>query len=200
MIAGGHLQVHPAVGRRYPVVCGPPVGHHHTIEAPGPLGGFRVEIRTLGEVLAVGQIVGIHDGADVRAFDGGFEDGQVDLAHGALVDDGVHVVAVVLRIVAYEVLDGRRYAQLLHALDVADGDAPAQERVLTEVFEVAAVHGCDINVHARAEHEVNAARAGIGGDGAAHAFRQRRVPGGCQSDAARHGGGRPVVARADGAV
>ena len=31
-------------------------------------------------------------------------------------------------------------AELLHALDIAGGDAPAQERVLAEVFEVAAVH------------------------------------------------------------
>ena len=41
---------------------------------------------------------------------------------------------------------------------------------------------------------MNAARAGIGADGASYPLRQRRVPGGCQGDAARHVGGRPVIA------
>src|SRR5208283_5372419 len=182
---------------RHPVVGGPPVGHQHAIEAPGSLGDIDIEVRVFGEVKAVGQVVGIHDGADVRAFDGGFEDGQVDLAHGAFVDDGVHVVAVVLRIVSHEVLDGGGYAELLHALDIPYGDPPSQERILTEVFKVAAVHRRGINVDARAQHEVNATRAGIGADGCTDALRQRRVPGGRQCDAARHGGGRTVVARTD---
>ena len=87
---------------------------------------------------------------------------------------------------------------LLHALDVADGHAPGQERVLAEVLEVAAVHGRGVDVDARAEHEVNAARAGIAADGGADALGQRRIPGGRQPDAARMVVAGPRCARPSG--
>ena len=77
--------------------------------------------------------------------------GHVDLTEGALVYDGVGVVAEVLRVVAEKVLDGGRDTLLLDAAYVADGDAAGEEGIFAEVFKVAAVHWCTVDVDAGAE-------------------------------------------------
>ena len=66
------------------------------------------------------------------------------------------------------------------ALDVADGDARGEERVLAEVLEVAAAHRRAVDVHARGQHEVHAARARVAADHRADAAGERRCPTGGQ--------------------
>ena len=201
-LAGGHLEVEAAVGRADGVVGRVPVGHHHAVEAPLLADDLGVEVAVLGHVLAVGEVVGVHDGADVGLADGGLEGGQIDLADGALVDDGVGVVAQELGVVAHEVLDGGADALGLHAVDVADGDVGGEEGIFAEVLEVAAVAGRAVDVDAGAEHEVDAARAGIASDAFADAGCQIAVPRGGEADAGGIGGGGEagVAANAVGAV
>ena len=74
-----------------------------------------LKISILREVHAIGEVVGIHDRADVGFFHRGFERGQINFAHGALVNNGVGVVAVELGVVAHEVLDRGADALALHA-------------------------------------------------------------------------------------
>ncbi len=57
----------------------------------------------------------------------------------ALVDDRVRVVPVEFRIVGHEVFGRGANTLALDAIDVADGDARREVRVLAEVLEVAAV-------------------------------------------------------------
>jgi len=97
----------------------------------------------------------------VSLFDRGFKGGQIDLAHGAFIDLRISVVPVELGVVAHVVLDRRDYALALNSAHVGDGSTRSQERVFTEVFEVAAVHGSTMDIDSRAKQEMNAARAGI---------------------------------------
>ena len=139
-------------------------------------------------MLAVDQIVGIHNCADVRFLHGGFECGQVDLTQGALVDDGIAIVAEELGVIAEEMFHGGTDALLLHAGDVTGGDGACEKWIFAEVFKVPAVHGRAVNVDAGSEHEVNAAGAGVLADACTNAFRQLRIPGGSKADAGRVSG------------
>ena len=157
----GHLEVEAAVGCGDAVVGGDPVGHEEAVEAPLLFEDVDVEDFVLGGVLAVDEVVAVHDGADVALLDGGFEGGKVELVEGALVDDGVDVVAIVLGVVGVEVLDGGADALALDAVDVGDVHVGGEVRVFAEVLEVAAVHGRAVDVDAGAEEEVDAAGARV---------------------------------------
>ncbi len=122
-LAGWHLHIEAAIGRGNRVVRGSPIRHDDPIETPLLLRHFAVQIAILGHVQAVGQVVGIHDGPDMRFFDRRFKDRQVDLAHCAFIDDRVCIVAVELRIVSHEMLDSGAHALTLHSLDVGHGNA-----------------------------------------------------------------------------
>src|SRR5277367_688239 len=102
-------------------------------------------------MFAVGNVVGVHDGADLSGFDGSLKDGHVNLAKGALVDDGIGVVAEVLGVVAEVVLYRCGDALPLHAADIPDRDAAGQEGIFAEVLEVAPVHRCPVDVYTGAK-------------------------------------------------
>ncbi len=199
-LARGHLEIEAAVRRPDGVVGGGPVRHHHPVEAPLLLRHVGVEEAVLGHVLAVGQVVGVHDGPHVGLLHRRLEDGKVDLPLGALVDDRIDVVAVELGVVAHEVLDRRADALRLDALDVAHGDARREEGVLPEVLEVPAVHGRPVDVDPGAKEEVNALGARIPPDLGADSSGELGVPGRGEGDPARHGGRRAEVPDAERAV
>ena len=115
-----------------------PVGHENALESPLALEHFEVEEVVLRGVDAVDQVVGVHDRVDVGLGDGGFEGGQIDFAHGALVHVGAGVVAIELLIVERVVLDGGDDALGLHALNEGNHQGGVQERIFGKVLEVAA--------------------------------------------------------------
>ena len=106
----------PPFAAAYSVVSRVPVRHDDSIETPLLLGYVSVEVAILRHVQAVGEVVGVHDRAYVSFLHRRFKRGQVDLTHGALVDDGIHVMPVVFLVVAHVVLDGRAHALALHAV------------------------------------------------------------------------------------
>src|SRR5258708_24207144 len=132
-------------------------------------------------------------------FDRRLEGGQIDLAQGALIDDGIDVVAVIFLVVACKVLDRRAYSLTLHAFDVSDGGAGCEKWVLAKILEVSAAHRGAIDVHSGSEHEVDAAGASVLTDDRSHVLCKVRIPGRSQTDAAKRCG-RPIVADAKGTV
>jgi hypothetical protein len=200
VVAGRHLDVEPTVRGRHAVVHRQPVGHQDALEAPLLLEHAEVERTVLRHVLAVHLVVRVHHRPDVRLLDRRLERREIDLAHRALVDDGVGVVAVVLRVVAHEVLDGRGHALALDAVDVGHRGARREERVLAEVLEVPRDDGGTIDVDARREQEVHALGARLAPELHADALHELGIPGGGQRDAAAERRGGAVVAHAHGAV
>ena len=170
----GHLEVEAVVGRGHAVVGCVPVGHQNALESPLAFEHLEIEELVLRGVDAVDQVVGVHHRVHVGLGDGGLKGGQIDFAHGALVDIDVDVVPVVLLIVERVVLDGGDDALRLHALDVGHDHARVQEGIFREVLEVAAGDGRAGDVDAGAEQEIDAAGAGI----AAQALAElaRKVP------------------------
>ena len=67
----------------------------------------------------------------------------------------------VLGIVAEIMLDGGGDTLLLHALDIADGNLAGEKWVLTEVFKVASVHRCAVDVDTGAKEKDGSARPAV---------------------------------------
>src|SRR6185437_8234891 len=107
---------------------------------------------------------------------GGFKSGETNFPHGALIDDRIRVVAVEFGIVGHEVFGRGANALALDATDVADRDARGEVRVLTKVFEVAAIQRRAIDVESRAKEKIHAFRARVAPYLRAHAFGESRIP------------------------
>ncbi len=88
-----------------------------------------------------------HAGAEHR----GFERWQVQLAQRPFGHLHADREALVLLVVAYEVLDARTDAALLDAFDVGDCHLGGEIRIFRKAFEVASVQWMAVNVH-RAAH------------------------------------------------
>ena len=125
---------------------------------------------------AVDQVVGVHDRIDVALGDRGLEGGQVDLAHGALVQVGADIVPAIFLAVDGVVLDGGDDALGLNALDKGHVETGVEERIFREVFEVAAGDGRTGDVDAGAEQEVHTACARVLAHALADAAGQLGVP------------------------
>jgi hypothetical protein len=91
--------------------------------------------------------------------DGELEGKEIYLAQCLLVDDDAAVEPMRLRVVADEVLDGRRDARALHSAHVRAGDLAREQRVLGVVLEVAPAERGANHVRGRGEQDVHAIRA-----------------------------------------
>src|SRR5258705_6764050 len=158
---GRHLEIKASMDGGHSVIGRIPIRHDDSVEAPFFLGHIIVEITVLRHVLAIGEVVGIHDRAHMALLHGGFECGQINFEHGALVDQRVDVVPVVFLVVAHVVLDGGANTFGLQALDIGNGSPGCEVRIFAKIFEIATSHGCTIDVYARAEKNVDTASAGV---------------------------------------
>ena len=187
-----HLQIQTAIRRSDTVVGRIPVRHHDSSETPLLLGHIGVEVGVLRHVQTVGEVVRIHNSAHVRFLHGGLKRRHVDFAHRALIDDGIHIVAVVFLVVTEVVLGGCTHALALHALDIGDSSACSQKGIFSEVLKIPAAQRSPINIEARAQHEVHTAGAGVLSNDRSDSLREFGVPCGREADSAKHCR-RPVV-------
>ena len=177
----GHLQIQPALQRLDPVVHRAPVGHHQAFEAPLVLEDIDQQLVVLGAVGSVELVVGAHHRPGPGLFDHRLERRQVDLAEGALVDQGVDAKALVFLVVGREVLERRAYTGALHAVDEAGGQLAGQEGILGEVLEIAAAQGGALHVDAGSQQHVDAQRRCLLTQRLTHLADERRIPGGRQA-------------------
>ena len=176
VVANRHLKVEASVGGAHSVVGRNPIRHDDAIESPLGAGNLVIQVAVLRHVEAVHQVVPVHDRTDVALLYRRFESRQVDFAQRAFINDRIGVMTIEFRVVPGEMLDGRAYALFLHPSDEADNDLRGKKWILSEVFEIAAIHGGAINIDSGGEQEMDAASFGISCDASAHPLRQRRVP------------------------
>ncbi len=196
----GHFKIEAAVGCGYTVVGRPPVGHEDAVETPLMLEDLDVEVGVLRGVLAIDEVVRVHDRAGAAFFHGGFEGRQIDLAERTLVHIGADTVAIVLLVIRGEVFDGGHHAAALQPANEAYRHAAREEGIFAVVLEVAAGHRRAIDVDGGAEENMHAACAGVVADGDADFVREIGVPCGGHANARRICGNGTPEARADGAV
>ena len=131
----GHLEIEAGERGRRRRVRAEPVRHHQPVEAPLAPQDAVDEVGLLAAVGPVDLVVGGHHGPDAGLPYGGFEGDEVDLPKGPLGDLGADGHPLVLLVVAGEVLDAAPDPAPLHPLDVGDGEAGRQQRVLGEGLE-----------------------------------------------------------------
>ncbi len=119
--------------------------------------------------------------------DGGLEGGQVYLVQGAVADDDVHLVAVLLIVVEAIVLYAGGNAQGLHLLHVGHHHAAGQVGVFAHVLEVASAQRRAVDVHAGAQYHVLAAVEGLLAKAVAVEGGHLGVPCGGQAGKGREG-------------
>ena len=134
----------------------PPIGHHPTRIGPVLLEhGIEQEVVLAGEVAIDGHI-GAHHRARLAALDRELEGEQVAFPQRRLADPRVHHEAAGLLCVQGEMLDRRDDVVRLDALDRFPGDHAGEQRVLAQIFEVAAAPGIARQVDAARQHDVEA--------------------------------------------
>ena len=172
----GHLEIEAGERRRRGRVRAEPVRHDDAVEAPLFPQDPPDQVGLLAAVGPVHLVVGGHHGPDAGLPDGVFERNEVDLPQGALGDLGADGHPFVLLVVADEVLDTAPDPAALHPLDVGDGEAGRQQRVLGEGLEGAPGQRRAHDAYRRPQHHVDALRACFGGQHCPQAPDQLGVP------------------------
>ena len=160
------------------VAAAAPVGDDHAVEAPFAFQDVAEQALVVAVELAVEEVVGAHDGPGAAFGDRRLEGGKVDLIEGAVVHVHVGRGASCLLVVDGKVLYAGRHAVLLYASHIGDDHLGGQIRVLTHVFEGAAVEGGASHVDAGTQQDVLAAVAGLFADAPAEEQGVLPVPGG----------------------
>ncbi|UOZ03065.1 hypothetical protein MUY22_29915 [Amycolatopsis sp. WQ 127309] len=180
---GGHGQVEFGVRRLHGAAGAVPVGDDEAVEAPVLLGRVLEQGGVFVGVHAVHETGGGHDGRRVALLHRLLERRVVDLVEGALVDDRVGVVAVLLGVVGHQVLEVGHHVVGLHALDVLRRHRAGQVGVLARHLEDAPAARVAHEVDVGPEVDADALRLGLGADDLAVGQFGGRVP-------ARRGGHR----------
>ena len=136
-------------------------------------------------MLPVYKVVGAHNGSGLPLPDGDFKGGKVKLPQGPLVQDAVGIEALVLLIVAGEVLQAGPHPVFLGGGNKGSGQLSGEEGVLAQVLEIPAAEGIALDINARAQHHADAEFLRFLRHGFPHPGRQLRVP----APGQRHGGG-----------
>ena len=103
-------------------------------------------------VLVLIQVVGSHDGPCPTLTDGSLEGRQVDFTQGAVRDDDIHLMAILLIVVQRIVLDTGGHALRLQALHVGHYHTGGQPGVFTHILKVTAVERCAVDVDTGTEY------------------------------------------------
>ena len=175
---GGHLEAATGTSRLNRTVRAAPVGNNHAVETPLGAQDVGQQVLVLVGVGSVDEVVGAHDRARLGGPAHDLEARQVDLAHRALVHDGVRGHAAQLLGVDGEVLGACCRSRGLDAFDEAGGHASGEDRVLGEVLKVAPAQGRTLDVQAGAEQDVDAEAARLKAQRLSHLTGQVGVPGG----------------------
>src|SRR5271156_2287224 len=102
---------------------------------------------------------------------------------GAVADDGVDSMPLELLIVGVEMLYGRDHTFALNSLDIGNGHAAGEVRILTEAFEISAPERGAIDVHRWPQDHIPTESLDFLPDRLAVCLRQFGIPCGAQGDA-----------------
>ena len=128
-----------------------PVAHDQAVEPPFLPQQIGEKPGVLAAIRAVQFVVRAHHCPGAAFLDGQLERQQVQFAQRTFGNNAVDGAALELRLVAGEVLDGRRHTLTLKPLDVGDGKRAGQQRVLRVAFEIAAIERAAEHIHGGAQ-------------------------------------------------
>ncbi len=125
----------------------------------------------------VDRVVSRHHRPWARFCDRDPERLEIDLMQGSIIDLCADRKALVLLVVADEMLDTGADSFALDPPDIGRRDRPGQHRVLGEALEVPPGDGNAGDVHSGSEKDVGALGGRLVGERPPHLLDQSRVPG-----------------------
>ncbi len=166
-----------------------PVRHHPAGEFPGTLEHVVEQDGVRGGVVAVDFVVGGHHRAGPATFYRELEGQQVGFAVRVGVDQGVQPVPIGLVAVQREVLGRADDTVLLDSGDLFGGHGGAEQGILGEVLEIAAVTRIAGQVHRARQLHIESAATCLDPDHRARGAGQLRIESGRQCEPGRQRGG-----------
>ena len=154
-------------------------------EAPFVLQHIGQQVFALAGFVAIDQVIGAHDVAWLAFFDADFKRQHMQFTQAAFIDDRIGGKTVGFLVVGDIVLDGGHHLFRLRAQRAGDDHIACQHRVLSRIFEGAAIAQFARQVDAAAQPFGIAQCAQFFGDMGAVFARQRRIPAGGQRNARR---------------
>lgn len=185
----GHLQVQPGQGGLDRRVAAVPVAHDQALPPPLLAQQLVQQPLVVAAKGAVDAVVARHEAARPAVPHGQLERLEINLAQGAVGDDGVGGVALVLLVVAHKVLDGGLDAGGLDAVDQGGRAQPREHGVLAQGLEATAAQGRALHVDGGAQDDVGALGLGLVAHLGACFAQQGQVEGGAQGGPAWEAGG-----------
>ena len=119
-----------------------------------------------------------------------FKTGEIQLAHGALVDDGVAGLTTKFLAVHREMLRACGNAVALDATNQTCRHTAGDNRIFGIIFEVTSAQRIALDVQTGAEQHVHVEVVGFLAERLAHFFRKLRIPGIRHGSRSREAGGR----------
>ena len=172
----GHLEGRSRAHARDVVVGAAPVGDHRPVEAPLTAKDVGEKPDAFVGVGAVDEVVRAHDALGATLAHHDLERREVELAQGALVEDGVRRLPPRLLAVRGKVLRAGGDAGRLDAAHVGRSHLAGEVGVLGEVLEVAAAEGTPLDAEPGSQHHVHPLGQTLLAQGAAKGLSHARVP------------------------
>ena len=129
-----------------------PVGDDDTVELPFAFENIVQKILVGAVVLALIEIVATHHRHGFRVFHRSVEAWEIYLVEGAVGDNGIDIIAILLVVVECEMLHAGSNALRLHGIDVRHDHRRGEERVFAHILEVASAKRCAVDVDAGTEN------------------------------------------------
>ena len=107
------------------------------------------------------RIITVHHSSDVGFLDCLTERREVYLVEGSLIHIRTCVVTAPFLVVGSEMLDSGDHAFRLHTFNIMFRDLRGKVRILTEIFEIPAVHRGSVDVDPRSEKNGHTSGLGI---------------------------------------
>jgi hypothetical protein len=201
VVASRHLHIEAGFCGFHGRVRAAPVRDDEAFKAEVVIENVAQGVVVFAGVGAVDEVVAAHHRADAGVADADLEGEQIRLAHGALVDDGVGIVAAFFLIVHRVVLDVADDVLILLALHLLSDERAGEDGVFAFVLEGAPVAWFAREVDAAAQRHGESLVAQLFGDERTVVISNFGVPAGCLGDAGGQSGSvAAVLAAASHAV
>ena len=174
------------------VVGTTPVADDHTVVLPVAFQYLVKQLLVVAVMLVLVEVVGTHESPDVSFSDCSLEGGQIDFVEGAVGEDDVHLMAILLVVVHGVVLYAGRHTFRLQSLNIRSDHAGGEVGIFAHVFEVATPQRSTQDVHTRTQNHGFVAVESLLAEVLAVETCHRGIPCGCQTGKGREGHTRVV--------
>jgi len=146
-LSKGHMNIASRQNITVDFRAAAPIGNNQSGIAPFSAQNTVNQIGVFRRIAAVQSVIRRHYAKRIALADCDFKAFQVYFAQGALADYGIGLIAVILLVVAGEMLYTRRNSLRLYSTDNCGSHFSGNERVLGEIFKISSAKEIPMDIH-----------------------------------------------------